>query len=157
MFSFYASFCCCIVCFCCVEFSFFNTTTRQVIGREASLKCPILFRVTRKTLASFLCCVVGVSWRAAMYIDVARGRRQSSARTCQSRSRFSSRWRHRGDVTPCWRADAGSSVSSHQLQSRRICALSALADLLSYRHDDTRKYSTYLILILVTILRVWLA
>jgi len=42
-------FCSCVICFCCVSFSFFSTTPRDWLGRT-SPKWPILFRVGCKTL-----------------------------------------------------------------------------------------------------------
>jgi len=42
-------FCCCVICFCCVRFSFFSTTPRDWLCRT-SPKWPILCRVGCKTL-----------------------------------------------------------------------------------------------------------
>jgi len=45
----YRLFCCCIVCFCCIRFSFFSTMPRDWLGRT-SPKWPILCQVGCKTL-----------------------------------------------------------------------------------------------------------
>jgi len=50
----------CVVCFCCVRFSFFSTKPRDWLGR-ASLKWPILGRVGRKTLTQSVSWLVNVT------------------------------------------------------------------------------------------------